>query len=205
MNKEKMKLYGFMIVTTLVVATLILFIVNGIEESGRKKREEEAEVMDKIEKSYDNFLVTLEEFASEHDDYITELTEKTSINTAISSNYKDLKATVENYEKRLSEIEGDSKFLFDSCYKKYTNYNRKSTNTDCLKYIRNMEQIYNSFIEDVKYVNTRIEEYNKWTETYNESSLSLTTYKKVDKIKATKYTDYVDLDEDGIYLGKLED
>ena len=205
MNKEKMKLYGFMIVTTLVVATLILFIVNGIEESGRKKREEEAEVMDKIEKSYDNFLVTLEEFASEHDDYITELTEKTSINTAISSNYKDLKATVENYEKRLSEIEGDSKFLYDSCYKKYTNYNRKSTNTDCLKYIRNMEQIYNSFIEDVKYVNTRIEEYNKWTETYNESSLSLTTYKKVDKIKATKYTDYVDLDEDGIYLGKLED
>ena len=205
MNKEKMKLYGFMIVTTLVVATLILFIVNGIEESGRKKREEEAEVMDKIEKSYDNFLVTLEEFASEHDDYITELTEKTSINTAISSNYKDLKATVENYEKRLSEIEGDSKFLYDSCYKQYTNYNRKSTNTDCLKYIRNMEQIYNSFIEDVKYVNTRIEEYNKWTETYNESSLSLTTYKKVDKIKATKYTDYVDLDEDGIYLGKLED
>ena len=205
MNKEKMKLYGFMIVTTLVVATLILFIVNGIEENGRKKREEEAQVMDKIEKSYDNFVVTLEEFATEHDDYITELTEKTSINTAISSNYKDLKATVENYEKRLSEIEGDSKFLYDSCYKKYTNYNRKSTNTDCLKYIRNMEQIINSFLEDVKYVNTRIEEYNKWTETYNDSSLSLTTYKKVDKIKATKYTDYVDLDEDGIYLGRLED
>ena len=205
MKKDTMKLFGFMILITVVVATIVLFIVNGIEENNKKKIAEDKAFMDKIDKAYANFEITLEEFGTDHDEYITEITDKTSINTSIPANYKSLQEVVKNYEKRVDEIDSDYKFLYDNCYEKFTSYNRKSTNTKCLKYLRYLEQTINSFIEDVKYINTRIDEYNKWTESYNGSTLALTTYKKLDHITPSKYKDYVDLDKDAIYLGQLED
>lgn len=205
MKKDTMKLFGFMILITVVVATILLFIVGAIEDNNKKKIAEDKAFMDKIDNAYANFEITLEEFGTDHDEYITEITDKTSINTSIPSNYKKLQEVVNTYEKRVDEIDSDYKFLYDNCYEKFTSYNRKSTNTKCLKYLRYLEQTINNFIEDVKYVNTRIDEYNKWTESYNGSTLALTTYKKVEEIKAKKYTDYVDLDKDGIFLGQIGD
>jgi len=205
MKKDTMKLFGFMILITVVVATILLFIVGAIEDNNKKKIAEDKAFMDKIDNAYANFEITLEQFGTDHDEYITEITDKTSINTSIPSNYKKLQEVVNTYEKRVDEIDSDYKFLYDNCYEKFTSYNRKSTNTKCLKYLRYLEQTINNFIEDVKYVNTRIDEYNKWTESYNGSTLALTTYKKVEEIKAKKYTDYVDLDKDGIFLGQIGD
>ena len=127
MKKETMKLFGFMILITVVVATIVLFIVNGIEENNKKKIAEDKAFMDKIDKAYANFEITLEEFGTDHDEYITEITDKTSINTSIPANYKSLQEVVKNYEKRVDEIDSDYKFLYDNCYEKFTSYNRKST------------------------------------------------------------------------------
>ncbi len=205
MKKDTLKIFGFMILISVVVATIILFIVNGLMDKRDKMIEEDYAFMDKIEKSYDNFIVALEDFSVAHDEYITAIMDKTSINTSISNNYKSLKETVANYEKYVDELDSDYKFLYDSCYDKYSNYNKKTTNAKCLKYLRNLETTINTFIEDLAYVNTRIDQYNEWTVTYNENSLALTKYSKVEKIVANKYKEYVDLDKDKLFLGRNED
>jgi len=205
MKKEYIKLYGFMIAITLIVASLILVLTNSAKANKEKKIKEEQEVIDKIDKAYEEFKIYAEEFGNFRESYIKGLDEKTSVNTGVSTNYKEIIANADDYLKRLEEIETKSAYLYGMCYEKQTTYNKKATNKQCIMFLRNREQFINSYIEDIKYLNHRINEYNKWTDVNNSSALVLTKYEKVDSYKQEKYKDYVDLDDDGVYLGMNAD
>ena len=51
MKKEYIKLYGFMVLITLIVASLILVLANNVMANRDKRVKEEQEVMDKIGKA----------------------------------------------------------------------------------------------------------------------------------------------------------
>ena len=96
------------------------------------------------------------------------------------------------------EVEDISSYLKDNCGERYSVL---EANEKCDAYYINLERTINIFVGDVEYLNSRINNYNEWTETENNSAIATQHYDKLEEYKAKKYTHYVDLNDDGTVLG----
>ena len=203
MKREYFKLFSFMIGISLIIASVIFVFSENIKKEKQRQIDEENEIMDEIGSKYKIFTSKAEEFANKHESFIKTIDEDTSYFNVVPDNYNKLIDATKEYEKALTEIDDMDDYLYKNCKNKF--YSNGDINRDCLTYIRNKEKMINTFIEDIKYLNHRIESFNEWTEVNNASVIATKQYDKLNEYKSEKYPDYVDLDEDGLLLGAVSD
>jgi hypothetical protein len=189
-----------MIGVSLLIASGVFVATNSFKEGKKKEIEDEKIIMDEIGNVYKTFSDKISEFSEKHNTFLKDVDDLTQFFADIPKNYENLKTLTIEYEKNMTEIDDMDSFLVEKC-KKDQYYSDKEVNNNCLSYKRNKEKTINTFIEDIKYLNHKIESYNEWTDTANQSIIATTKYNKLNKIESSKYTDYVDLDGDQIFLG----
>ncbi len=199
MKKAYLKLFSIMLGISLILASVVFIISNNFKAEKQKVIDEERAIIDEIGDFYESFKTKLDQFSEKHDEFIGTVDDKTAYYAIIPGNYDKLISYTKEYETFLTELDDFDSYLYENCKGKF--YSKKSINNDCVTYMRNMEKVVNTFIEDIKYLNHRIDEYNKWTVEENKSVLVTTKYKTFDEYKSEKYNKYVDLDGDGITLG----
>ena len=199
MKKAYLILFSIMIGISLIIASVIFVITSNFKDAKSKEIEDERVIMDEIGDVYKTFSDKIVEFSETHNSYIKSIDDNTTFYADYPVNYEKLKKLTAEYETALTEIEDMDTFLEEKCKDQF--YSEKEVNNNCLSFKRNKEKTINTFIEDIKYVNHKIELYNEWTVTENQSIIATTKYNKLEDITSSKYTDYVDLDGDGIFLG----
>jgi hypothetical protein len=117
----------------------------------------------------------------------------------MTDNYEDIVGQLKHYESLIDEAKDMSSYLKDNCVKRYSVL---EANSLCDAYYINLEKTINLYIVDIELFNKKIDEYNAWTEKENASVTATTEYEKLEKYASVNYPDYVDLNEDGTFLGK---
>ncbi len=192
---KKKVLIGILIIVVLAaIGGVTVLIINKNEES--KKYEA---LKQEIIENYEVFKKNVETFL-ENRTAVYEQVNNVSYFTELSSKYEGIIDAYKKYEESLKVIEDTSTTLKEDCL----NHNFKSSDTDVNNkveaFIINYEQAFNYFINDVKNINNEIDQYNEWVK-----NVQVTTkYKAIAKYESA-YTEYVDLNGDGVFKGAEEE
>lgn len=199
MKRQYLRLFSFLIGITFIISGIVFTLVNNYKVQKREKVKEEIIIGDEIGNVYETFYNKTKELSDFRDEILNDIKEFTVFYTQIPDGYSKEVPKFQKYEELISEIEDASSYLKDKCTKRYSVL---EANDKCTAYYINLEKTINIFIGDIETFNAKIKEFNEWTETENESVIATKKYDKLDEIKPSKYTDYVDLNDDGTYLGR---
>ena len=192
----------------------ITFSVTQVYTQNRdKKRAEEILIIDEIVKDYETFNAKAEEFSEKRTDINDDMSSYTSYYLNMFQNYDDMMKELEDYEALLKEVDESGSYLKNNCISK--TYSSADANHKCNTYIMNLEKSINSFVSDISFLNNKIDEYNEWIKTNKEEKIIVTegkkkvqktiVYENLDTFSPKYYKDYVDVNNDGTYLGKNAD
>jgi len=152
-----------------------------------------ASIKASIVEDYENFKIKIESFSTERIAVYEELNKITYL-TELPKNYENLVNEYNNYEKIVKEIEYSSEDLKENCFKQ--EYNEKEITNKVSAFTINYEQAVNYYIQDVEKLNEKIRSYNDWVQNTQVTN----TYQTLEEFKSA-YTEYVDVNGDGIYNG----
>ena len=201
-KEQYIKFFSFLIGITLIISGVIYTFTKTYKDEKKEKVLEESAIADEIGDVYKTFFDKEEEISKYSEDLNEEMLEYVSFYTTMPDGYKEIYKKVEDYETYVKEVEDISSYLKDKCRERYSSVD---ANEKCNAYYINLEKTINIHIGIVKYFNTKIDEYNVWTEKENESVGSTVKYDKLEKYTSKFYTEYVDLNEDGTFLGMNND
>ena len=198
MKQQYLRLFSFLIGITFIVSGVIFTLVNDYKVKRNEKIKNEAAIADEIGEVYKTFYSKEKDLSIYRDELLQNISDFAVFYTEMPSGYKKIMPQIQEYENMIVEIEDISSYLSSKCKKRYSFL---EANDKCDGYYKILEKTINVFIGDIEYFNSRIKDYNDWTEVENESLIKEKTYSKLDEYKIKKYTDYVDLNGDGTYLG----
>lgn len=198
MKQQYLRLFSFLIGITFIISGVVFTVVNNYKEEKNKKKQEEEQIADEIKDIYETFYNKEKELSEYRDTLLNDIKEFTVFYTQMPSGYGDILPKVEKYETLLIEIEDMSEYLHNNCSKRYSVL---EANDKCDAYYKNLEKSINIFIGDIELFNSKIRDYNDWTEEENASVIKTQNYDKLSLYVANKYTEYVDINDDGTYLG----
>ncbi len=199
MKRQYLRLFSFLIGITFIISGVLFTLVNNYKQDKKKKIDEEKLIADEIGNVYQTFYDKEKSLSTFRDEVINEFKSFSVFFTTMPDKYANIASKIENYEKNITEIEDISSYLKDKCTQRYSVL---EANDKCDAYYINLEKSINIFIADMELFNSKIKEYNKWTETENSSAIATKKYDKLEEFKVKKYTEYVDLNDDGTYLGR---
>ena len=199
MKRQYIRLFSFLIGITFILSGILFYFVNNYKVWKKAKIEAEIELSEEIDKVYENFYDKEKALSSHRDNLYDSIKEFSVYYTQIPDGYDEVFAKVEKYETLLKEIDDESSFLKEKCTKRYSVL---EANDKCDAYYINLEKSINIFLGDVEFFNSKIKEYNEWTEVENDSILSTKKYEKLDEYENKTYKESVDLNNDGTYLGR---
>jgi len=203
MKKEYIKLFSIMIGISLLISSGIYVIANNFKNERQKEIDDEKVIIDEIGDLYKQFNEKENDFNTKREEYIKVVDSGSAYFASMPTNYNKMIDKAKEYEDLLVELDDFDTFLYASC-KDHT-YSKNSTNKNCLTYLKNMEKTINTFIEDIRYLNHKIDAYNEWIITENKSVIVYKKYKALNNYKSEKFTDYVDLDGDQVKQGANAD
>lgn len=184
----------------------ILFLVTGIaslgtglgimykNESNRQKALEELKTS--IVNDYENFKVKVEFFSEERTN-IYENLNKINYLIDIKNNYDSLIAEYNKYEQTLKEIDEVSKNLKVNCFEE--KFTEVAINNKISAFVINYEQAVNYFIQDVNKFNEKVKLYNDYLK-QNQTATSVVELEEY----ISSYTEYEDINNDGVFEGVAE-
>lgn len=192
---KKKILIGILIIVVLAAIGGVTMVIINKNEENKKYEALKQEVIE----NYETFKKNVEAFL-ENRTAVYEQVNSVSYFTELSSKYDGIIDAYKKYEESLKVIEDSSTTLKEDCL----NHTFKSTDTDVNNkveaFIINYEQAFNYFINDVKNINDEIDQYNDWVK-----NVQVTTkYKTIAKYESA-YTEYVDLNGDGVFKGAEEE
>ena len=199
MKRQYLRLFSFLIGITFIVSGVLFTLVNNYKNNRKEEIEQEKILADEIGDVFETFLNKEKELSTYRDEVLQGIKEFTVFFADMPDGYDSIIPKVEQYETTIGEIDDMSSFLKEKCTKRYYVL---EANDKCDAYYKNLEKTINTFIGDVTYFNSKIKDYNEWTETENNSVIATKKYDKLDEYTAKKYTDYVDLNNDEVYLGR---
>ena len=202
MKRDYIRLFSFMVGVTLLLSAVIYAISNSYKQSKQKIIDSEAQIIDEIGIYYDTFQIKVEEFKDTREKTLSAIEDYSSYYTGMDEKYPEVLEQVKKYDEKVKELTDADAYLSEYCIKK--GYSDSTTNQKCINFIMNYEKSVNTFIGDIKFFNNKIDQYNKWTETENQNDARKKTYEKVDQYTSSNFKDYIDINEDGTYLGKVE-
>ena len=202
MKKDYIKLFSFMVGVALIITSVVYAVTNNYKGKKQKIVDEEKKLIDQVNEEYNSFEIIEEEFTELRDKTLNEISDYSSFYTGMDTKYESVIASVKTYDEEIKKLADSTKVLSKICVDK--SYSDQTTNQKCINFIYNYEKSVNTFIGDIAFFNKKINDYNTWTETENESPVKKRTYSKVENYTATSFTDYIDVNKDGVYLGKVE-
>ena len=198
MKQQYLRLYSFLIGITFILSGVIFTLVNNYKDQKEMKIKEEIEIADEIGNVYSTFYDKDKEVSLYRDELLKRINDFSVFFTTMPDGYSAVYNDVAKYETMITEVEDMSAYLSDKCKKRYSVL---EANSQCDAYYINLEKTINIFIGDLEYFNSKIKDFNDWTEVENNSLIKQRTYDKLQEYKPVKYVDYVDLNNDGTYLG----
>lgn len=178
---------------------LILIIGGGalaVVKGFNGEKENLSKTMNIIVDDYSAFKTKIENFSSLREEIYTDIM-NSQYYSEVFEKYNANIEKLTSYEGAVVQIDNVSSNLKKNCTSR--KYNDQDITNKCNAFIINYEQSINYFINDINRFNTRIEEYNKWVTTENTNK----KYTELEKFKS-RYTDYVDINNDKISSGKAE-
>ena len=203
MKREYAKLFSFLIGITFILSGIIFTLTRVYKDNKFQNAQEESIIADEIKDIYEAFKIKVEEFSTKRDLINSDISEYVSYYTGIEENHDDMIEELKKYENLVAEVEDSAVYLKSHCLNE--NYSDQDANNKCNAYIINYEKTVNSFVSDIEFFNSKIDEYNNWIIEENEELDEKEKYKEVDRYKASKYKEYIDINNDGFYLGRNSD
>lgn len=203
MKREYAKLFSFLIGITFILSGIIFTLTRVYKDNKFQNAQEESIIADEIKDIYEAFKIKVEEFSTKRDLINSDISEYVSYYTGIEENHDDMIEELKKYENSVAEVEDSAVYLKSHCLNE--NYSDQDANNKCNAYIINYEKTVNSFVSDIEFFNSKIDEYNNWIIDENEELDDEEKYKEVDRYKASKYKEYIDINNDGFYLGRNSD
>ena len=202
MKRQYLRLFSFLIGITFIVSGVLFTFVNNYKESRKKVQQEEKVIADEIGDVYKTFYEKEVDLTNYRDDLLNDIKDFSEFFTDMPDGYGSVMPKVEKYETLIMEVEDMSTYLKERCTRRYS---QLEANDKCDAYYKNLEKTINIFIEDINIFNSKIRDYNEWTETENKSLIATKKYNKLEEYKVKKYTEYVDLNDDETYLGRTNE
>lgn len=202
MKQQYLRLYSFLIGITFIISGIVYTFVNDYKAYKKKQLEEEIVISEKIAEVYKGFYDKETELNEFREEYVEDVASFTSYFENMPKNYKTVVGKIEKYEKQLVEIDNSTEYLKEVCNKRYS---VSDANDKCDAFYINLEKSINLFIGDVEFLNSKIDEYNEWIVEENENVTLTEKFKELSQCSTNTYKKYVDLNEDGTYLGKNND
>ena len=199
MKRQYVRLFSFLIGITFIISGVVFTLVNNYKQDRKKKIDEEKLIADEIGNVYQTFYDKEKGLSAYRDEVINSFKDFSVFFTTMPDKYGDMAAKIDKYETSITEIEDISSYLKDKCTIRYSVL---EANDKCDAYYINLEKSINIFIADMELFNSKINDYNKWTDEENSSVIATKQYEKLNNFVAKKYTEYVDLNDDGTYLGR---
>ena len=203
MKREYAKLFSFLIGIAFILSEILVNLNRDYKNNKAQSIEEENIIATEIKNVYESFKIKTEEFSTKRDLINSDISEYVSYYTGIEKNYNDMIEELKEYENLVIEVEDAAVYLKKHCLNE--SYSDQDANNKCNAYIINYEKTVNSFISDIEFFNNKIDEYNNWIISENEELDNEDKYTKVERYKATKYKEYIDINNDGTYLGRNSD
>ena len=192
MKREYAKLFSFLIGITFILSGIIFTLTRVYKDNKFQNAQEESIIADEIKDIYEAFKIKVEEFSTKRDLINSDISEYVSYYTGIEENHDDMIEELKKYENLVAEVEDSAVYLKSHCLNE--NYSDQDANNKCNAYIINYEKTVNSFVSDIEFFNSKIDEYNNWIIDENE---------ELDDEE--KYKEYIDIYNDGFYLGRNSD
>lgn len=202
MKREYAKLFSFLLGITFILSGIIFTVVKTYKEERQTKIDEENQIIDEIMDIYEVFKKKTEEFSNKRDEVNSEISDYVAYYTGMITKYDSIIKTLESYETMVTEVEDTAIYLKDHCLK--NSYSSIDANSKCTSYIMNYEKTVNSFVGDIEFFNSKIKEYNEWA-TKENSELQTEKYKSLESFVPKIYKEYIDINNDGTYLGRASD
>lgn len=197
MKRDYIRLWSFIIAATLILTAVLIIISHVFKNSRQDEINSEYEIIDKINKVNDEFKQKVEEYTTKKEQVDVELKEYTSYYTGMYENYGSITSSFRNLENYAIDVENASKYLNENCINKL--YSNRDTNAKCMAYISNFEKTINMFVSDTNYLNKKIDDYNEWFDSQEDVE-----GKKLEHFTPSRYTEFIDINGDGVSLGKSE-
>ena len=180
------------IILLLGVGSLIAGVTIYVSKIKEEKRNYE-ELKTSIVNDYEVFKGKIESFSDQRTN-IYQTLNSIAYYSDIANKYESLISDYKKYEEIVKEIDVASKGLKTHCQD--NSFTEVDIKNKIEAFIINYEQAINYFIQDVNKLNERIKEYNNGIDNLTGTS----TYKKLEEF-TTEYTEYVDINNDGIFNG----
>lgn len=193
MKKDVIKLVSVILASTFILSGLVFFFVSDYKEEKRIRIATEDKYYASINKAYDGFKENSTLISKSLEDFSNYIIEYTEFYVEMPKKYNDAVDKVEFYTKELIKLESNTKYLMDNCFEQEHTNNLATKN--CHSYLISFEKIVNVFMNRIDFLNDKINEYNEWVDEEDNN------FEKLEKIKIERYTNYVDYNKDGIYLG----
>lgn len=197
MKKAVIKMFLFLMGLTLILSGSILVVVNNYKTNRAEKIEQEKQMLKKIDTQYKAFQVEVQKIPEKRENVYKQVDAMTAYYSVFSNHYNQTVKLFNEYEEQIVALEKNAQELTNSCVGK--TYNREDTNQKCTVFIKNYEQVVNTFCNDIKAVNLLLQEYNQWIVDNKETS-----YKKLNLLQANTVKEYIDLNKDGIEEGNAD-
>lgn len=203
MKQQYLRLFAFMFGVAFIVSGVIFVFTQMYKDDREKKIAAEQVIADEIGDEYKTFFELESELTAYRDELMKSFSSYVTFYADMPKGYEKIKKAITEYETKIVAISDASAFLEAKCIDKYADSN---ANDKCIAYYINLEKTINVFVGDLEFFNSKIKEFNDWTEEENKSVLmTAVKYDKLEEFVASKYTDYVDLNHDGTYLGQNAD
>lgn len=188
--KNKLVIILLILGALLLISGGVLMIVAGYKED----KAAVTKTMNIIVDDYETFRKKVESFSGLRESIYNEVM-NTQYYTEVYTNYAINIQKLQQYENAVVEVENSTKNLKNNCIDK--KYNDQTVVNKCNAFVINYEQSINYFINDINRFNDRIKGYNAWVTTQTD-----TTYKELTEYSA-KYKEYIDINNDKIFSGKV--
>ncbi len=199
MKKDYIKLCCLVMGVSLILSGVVLMISNIYKQNRNDKINDEKKIVDEILDVYESFKSKTEEFGEKRDIINAKISDYVSYYTGMEENYQMMQEVLTNYETLIGEVEDSAFYLKANCLNE--TYSNPNANSNCNSYIINFEKIVNTFVVDLQLLNSKIDEYNNWATSENEGLSDEDKHKILEHFVSTKYTDFIDVNNDGTYLG----
>ena len=182
---------------TLVVSGVITLIVSDYKENRDAIIAEKQKVYALIRENYDRFHEKTQELEERNLDLYNATMEFITFFADMPTGYASVIKSFEDYEQFIVDIDTLSDYLKNKCVN--SNYEDNATMVKCKTFALNYENSINTYVQSVEILNNKISDYNVWIkdQVYVE-------YKEL-KLFESKFSEYVDLNKDGVFTGKVDE
>lgn len=199
MKQQYIKLFSFILGFSFIISGVLFVLVSvPIRDNKKESIKEDKIIADEIGNVYETFFEKEKTLSTHRNSITKDISSYVEFYIDMPDGYQNMIDAIGMYETNVKEVNDVSSYLRDKCSK---NYSVLEANEKCNAYYINMEKTINSFIGDVDFFNSKIDEFNEWASKENESLSSSEKYKKLEKYVSKEFTSYVDLNNDGTYLG----